>query len=500
MSKTTASRYEEWQEQYNWASCRANREEYGKFLLSVLTSKKNGFVLNLNGEWGTGKTEFLRRLYVELAEQKYPVVYIDAWESDFVHEPLVVICTEILNQLAFVFEKGKKDGRKRGLLKKLSESEKQLHKGLQYALSAGKFATLFTGDSDYQTTADIVSESRVLLAATDKQKDVNQTNLDLIERVTTNQNQLVQAMKDIREQITLISELLTELYGLKTPIVFLIDELDRCRPDYAIKMLEIVKHFFDVKGCAFLIATDTNSLEKSIKAIYGSEFDSPKYLKRFFHQKINLPEPSVLSFIQSRNLNLDKYQQSGLRLFPFENNEKLITIISAILDHPEITLRCIEQILHRLIACLDYISSNLAIKPESINIAVLVYGLFEQHLDLPAFNSRHNKDPRSLTYSGRALFEVNLEDFISSQMQLVTKAHSEHKHTFYGTERPLPRKAMKMLTISSNELDHYSRIPWSKINMEEDLSQQISIFESNEGNYWLWENYQKLIGLTAHIE
>lgn len=81
-----ASKYEEWKDKYNWDTCKTGREQYGKFLISILTSEMNGHVLNLNGAWGTGKTEFLKRIYVSLAKEGFPVVYIDAWESDFIFE------------------------------------------------------------------------------------------------------------------------------------------------------------------------------------------------------------------------------------------------------------------------------------------------------------------------------------------------------------------------------------------------------------------------------
>lgn len=66
------------------------------------------------------------------------------------------------------------------------------------------------------------------------------------------------------------------------PIFIFIDELDRCRPDYAISLLEIVKHIFDIKNFVFIIATNTDQLQHSIKNVYGNDFSANDYLGRFF--------------------------------------------------------------------------------------------------------------------------------------------------------------------------------------------------------------------------
>jgi len=54
----------------------------------------------------------------------------------------------------------------------------------------------------------------------------------------------------------------------------LIDELDRCRPTYAIELLENIKHLFDIEGLYFIIATDSTQLSYSINAVYGNKFAS----------------------------------------------------------------------------------------------------------------------------------------------------------------------------------------------------------------------------------
>jgi hypothetical protein len=87
-----------------------------------------------------------------------------------------------------------------------------------------------------------------------------------------------------------------------------IDELDRCRPTYSIAMLERIKHLFDVDGVVFVLATDATQLSHSIKAVYGSEFDSKRYLQRFFSRTYKLPTPPIGSIVDAliKNGGVDK--------------------------------------------------------------------------------------------------------------------------------------------------------------------------------------------------
>lgn len=75
-------------------------------------------------------------------------------------------------------------------------------------------------------------------------------------------------------------------------VLFLVDELDRCRPDYAIFYLETIKHIFDIKGAVFLLAADRQQLENSAKAAFGADLDFDEYYRKFIHREISLPEIS----------------------------------------------------------------------------------------------------------------------------------------------------------------------------------------------------------------
>src|SRR5690606_32737764 len=99
-----------------------------------------------------------------------------------------------------------------------------------------------------------------------------------------------------------LNDIAQSLYGddSRLPLVFIIDELDRCRPTHAVRLLEIVKHFFSIDRIAFVIALDPEQLGHSVRTLYGQEMDVDGYLKRFFDLELNLPIPGSDEFLNAQ--------------------------------------------------------------------------------------------------------------------------------------------------------------------------------------------------------
>ena len=85
----------------------------------------------------------------------------------------------------------------------------------------------------------------------------------------------------------------------KKPQIFIVDELDRCRPTYAIEMLERIKHLFTIENVIFVLSVDQSVLHESIKGFYGSSsISAENYLRRFIDVEYCLPDPSIEKFIE----------------------------------------------------------------------------------------------------------------------------------------------------------------------------------------------------------
>ena len=91
------------------------------------------------------------------------------------------------------------------------------------------------------------------------------------------------------------------------PLVFIIDELDRCRPTFAIELLERVKHIFDVPNLVFVFGINRNELCSALQSVYGN-IDATVYLRRFFDMEFMLSETDSADFC--RNL-IDRFEIAG---------------------------------------------------------------------------------------------------------------------------------------------------------------------------------------------
>tara|TARA_Y100000588_G_scaffold392033_1_gene502547 strand:+ start:989 stop:2221 length:1233 start_codon:yes stop_codon:yes gene_type:complete len=172
-------------------------------------------------------------------------------------------------------------------------------------------------------------------------------------------------IEEHRNKMNVISELKTEIENwitlittdseLSKPMFVFIDELDRCRPTYAIELLETVKHLFDVKGLVFVIATNTDQLQHSIKAVYGSEFDAQRYLYRFFNRSFTLKKADLLSFIRTQPVFKDHLSEALLSTCDgnviVENEEVLANNLAAIAESFCFDLRTTLQWMDQLYLC-----------------------------------------------------------------------------------------------------------------------------------------------------
>lgn len=274
-----------------WEDDLLNRQSEGKYLSEYLLKRyantpNKSFVLNINAEWGFGKTYFLKNLSEDLKSQKHPVIYFDAWQNDYSDQPLLAFISQMNTSLKPFFTKNK---RGKAFLSKAYNTSKKL-----VVPAIIKHITGLT----YDQFSDINNEDKVEKANDNSIKNDIESVLSKVAELALTEHETV------RNSIALFKEnmkkLLTHINTTSNqlPMFVFIDELDRCRPNYAIELLENIKHIFDIPGIVFVIATDSKQLSHSINAVYGQNFASERYLKRFFDQEYNLIKPDNYAFAQ----------------------------------------------------------------------------------------------------------------------------------------------------------------------------------------------------------
>ena len=301
-------------------NCSTGREGIGETLTSIVHSIDLGGTIALTGEWGSGKTTFLRMWKQSLEDKHYPVVLLNAWETEWAEDPLIAVIACIRRSC----------GQKEALDDLLCIAKEFVQQPRQMIRSIVK-ASIDNHIGD-------VSQS------------IEEQTGQAFEKAVTSFDGKEKSMVSLKENLEKLAWNVNQESGDEKPLVFIIDELDRCRPDYAVRMLEVLKHFFVVKNIVFVCAVDKKHLEDSICGFYGSEkINASEYLRRFFDLEIGLPLPDYTKFCEHLYdyYQLDDFFESEERLkYPiFKNNaEDFKWFLSSLGIKNGLSLRQLERI------------------------------------------------------------------------------------------------------------------------------------------------------------
>ena len=255
--------------------------------VSILDNVSDSCSIALDGSWGSGKTFFVKQSKMVLdafndfvtsditkdrdtikgiwgqATQKglslqpQVSVYYDAWENDNDEEPVLSLIYSILKSV---------------------DTDFSFSKGTGCLTKAAALLEFFTGKKWTQIIESFKSTSPL-------------TELE--------------ASKNLEN---LIKEFFDSLLAERgNRLIVFIDELDRCKPVFAVKLLERIKHYFSNDRITFVFSINTNELQHTIKRYYGDEFDACRYLDRFFDLRISLPQANLQRYYQSINFNNSHY-------------------------------------------------------------------------------------------------------------------------------------------------------------------------------------------------
>lgn len=267
-----------------WDSLKNNTfnraKDISEFIEGLELIEENAYI-SLDARWGDGKTFFVRQIEETLkyfrakmmetdenpleklesyeylkdseaikltsVEHLYLPVYYNAWMYDDHNDPLMSLLLVMIKQCGGSYNTNIN-------VKSLGER-------------------LMTIASSLSISIKKINPAMIV-------KNIQDGNMDILSAVKTEE--------DIKE---CVRNVLNEIIVEKTEkLVIFIDELDRCKPSFAIEMLERIKHYFDDERIIFVVSLNKEQLIHTISTYYGSKFDSTRYLNRFFDVSINLPE------------------------------------------------------------------------------------------------------------------------------------------------------------------------------------------------------------------
>lgn len=251
------------------------REKIAEKIINLLTSDINISPLVIDGDWGSGKTEFCHKLINKIIETEsiYRTIYIDSFQADHADNPLMTILSAVIN----LFPEGTK---KTTLLEK---SIPVLRYGLatigkavvSHALKQNTDEIIDGFDERLQEVADKAIDASVQILLKDHEKA--QENIKALQKT----------LESLAED---------------SPIIVFIDELDRCRPDYAVDILEVIKHTLNVPNVYFVLITNTHQLKAAINHRYGNQVNAQRYLDKFVKFSFSLPNfiPGIKRYGESK--------------------------------------------------------------------------------------------------------------------------------------------------------------------------------------------------------
>ena len=255
-----------------------NRNDVLRNFYDILVSQEDSEMIALDGKWGSGKTFFIKQEiillkamnpYIKEDRDKLNIVkskimrernldpvkanmlpvYYDAWQNDNDIDPIVSLCCEIADQI-----------------------------GKQFSPSAE------------------FDKKKALVAIADHFLNTNIGEICDSVKV----NEYVEHLLNRRRLEDDVRDFFNGLCDEKANrIIIFIDELDRCKPSYAVRLLEQIKHYMCDERITFILAVNTAQLQHTIRHFYGSEFDACRYLDRFFDLRTSLPAVNMNRFYES---------------------------------------------------------------------------------------------------------------------------------------------------------------------------------------------------------
>ena len=333
-----------------------NRKPIAENIIKLLTSPIDLSPMVIDGGWGTGKTEFCQKL-IRLMEQQqlnYQPVYIDAFRSDHSGEPLLALLAEIIKACTPEDTGDQPSEQRKNITRKVAKAAGFVMKTVAKAavghvlkqnledLEEGMSQIINDGQEAKNAAATVAGAATTLAS-----HSIDVTIDATVEALLKEQ---IEAEKNLETLKASLKELAAD-----KPIILFIDELDRCRPDYAVDMLEVIKHVFDIENVKVVLVTNTKQLRAAINHRYGAEVDAQKYLDKFLKYSFALPDKVVDRYEEGRALVTVEYFKKLIQgsrmhgeLRGLIEKREVLNFISDMVERSNLSLRETERLVRFL--------------------------------------------------------------------------------------------------------------------------------------------------------
>ena len=425
-----------------------NRKPLVEFISGLIGRLSGPFVLALDSPWGTGKTTLVKMLQADLRQKDFLCVYFNAWQVDYVNDPLVALVSAI-DEIRL--PNGAAQSQFRTHLQTARKITTAVAK--RGAIAMAKAATL--GGLDLEKDIEAVA-AEVTGGLAGDAVDAFQKEKKSLEKFRHEVGKAIEQLK---------------VAGKKETLVFFIDELDRCRPSFAIEMLERIKHLFDVPNIVFVLSVDKTQLEASTCAVYGERINAPEYLRRFIDLEYGIPVVQTKKFTEAlfARYELDSVFEARTGNEVRYDRDNLIKTFTGLADIFGLSLRARERCITRIAVVMDQTPSNHYLDP--ILVAFLVV-LRLKNLELFSSLCSGAASPEDAmkflaTRPGGAKFVQDGYGVLIEAYLMAGDSNEERKNTSYralevaaqnaNANSAEKSRAGKLLSTHDNVLDGHSR-------------------------------------------
>ena len=412
-----------------WEGDLWDRKRLGVQLTNYVDRLQCGAVLALDARWGEGKTWFVRHWQKHLEDENHNVIYLDAFANDYLDDPFLTIAAEISQ--AFKSSDNIDDADVNSFNEKTASVLISLaailpvivaKAGLHWIGLGGAGETIQQVYKDGKDVYDSVSDE-----ITGKLKEHIEKKIEdhYLEKET---------IQDFKKELTQLAD------KLEKPLVFIIDELDRCRPDFAIRLIERIKHFFDIPKIVFVLVMNKKQFIMSIKHFYGYDDDSSKiYLDKFVDFEIpllnskNIISKNISSFEIIKQLMLEVGEEcSDIHLvfhlaikenISFRELKKRVNIYALLKQ---------ESVYKNLFISLSLVKSNSGLIKSMKDVIISIMKLNEANRNIVDADLRntHNDDFRYLVDKNYSLKLSVLLEYISDLKEIEIENQKNNSYNY----------------------------------------------------------------------
>ena len=310
-------------------------KKFGKRLANLVSDVNEPLVITLDAPWGSGKTVFIKQWVGLIKRRGGKVVYFDAFADDFHGNAFLALASQIHSLATRTLNENNDPS-----LKTFLDATKKVGKIIAPTVLDIWLRKITGGMVNY---SDIES---VIKAFENESEKVVSEKIENFDEESASLEAFREALENVSKSITKGKK---ESSHKSPPLIFIVDELDRCRPPFALEVIERIKHLFSVENVCFVLVTNLTHLETAIRGAYGMEFDAHTYLEKFYQLKIVLPEPDF-SEQNRRNKYLDYLWKNLKPEFRGQGStEPILSEIKHLANAHALSLRQMEHVMRNVV-------------------------------------------------------------------------------------------------------------------------------------------------------